>query len=110
MALYGYDIPSSKKNSDAERRAKVFAIVAPYCLSRSDMRDLATYPETIVELWLQTFTNSQNTMVRGKLLINTKEWFRKYFPPDGASPKHSLGRQIGLEPGQSILERYHANE
>jgi hypothetical protein len=110
MALYGFHIPHSKKPSDAERRRKVFDIIAPYCLSKSDMREFQMYEESIVEIWLQTFSNSQNTMIKSKLLINTKDWFRKFFPPDGAAPVHSLGKRIGLPSGRSILERYIHNE
>ena len=106
MAVYGYDVPYTKKPSDVERRAVYFDIISPYCFSKQELKELSGYSEPIRELWLQTFTNSQNMMVRTKLLISTKEWFRRFFPSDGASPKPSLGQQIGLEPGHSILERY----
>jgi hypothetical protein len=106
MALYGYDVPYTKKSSDVERRAKVYDIISPYCFSKQDLRELASYPDHIREMWLQTFTNSQKVMLHSKLLIATKEWFRKFFPSDGASPNIRFGEQIGLANGQTILERY----
>lgn len=104
MALYGSDVPNSKKPVDASRREQIFSIVAPYCLSRDDLNAIAEYPDNIKDMWLMTFTNSQSVML-GKLLTCTKEYFRKYFPSGGASPKTSLGKKIGLDPGQSILDR-----
>lgn len=106
MALYGYDIPYTKKSSDVERRAKVFDIISPYCFSKQDLTELERYPEPIREMWLQTFSNSQKVMVHSKLLIATKEWFRKFFPSEGASPNLRWGEQIGLVSGQTILDRY----
>ena len=110
MALYGFDVPHSKKPSDADRRRIVFDTIKPYVFSKADYKDLDDYKENIVELWLQTFTNSQNTMIKTKLVNNTKDWFRKYFPNDGASPNPTLCKQVGLAHGQSILDRYFYNE
>ena len=52
------------------------------------------------------FTNSQYVMLRSKLLFNTKEYFRRYFPDNGSAPKTSLGKMIGLKPGETVLDRY----
>ena len=37
MALYGCDVPNSRKDEDKERRNTIFDIVAPYCLSAEDI-------------------------------------------------------------------------
>jgi hypothetical protein len=49
-------------------------------------------------------------MIKTKLVNNTKDWFRKYFPNDGASPNPTLCKQVGLAHGQSILDRYFYNK
>jgi len=110
MAMYGFDVPNSRKPSDAQRRRAVFDVIKPYVFSRADYRELDGYKEDILEIWLQTFTNSQNTMRKTKLVNNTKDWFRKYFPHDGASPNPTLCKKIGLASGQSILDRYIYNK
>ena len=56
-------------------------------------------------MWLTTFTNSQNVMVLSKVLQQAKDYFRRYFPDKGASPKQLYGKTIGLAVGQSILDR-----
>ena len=106
MALYGYDIPYRKTPTDVDRRSIVFAIIEPYCFSNAELKELREYPPHIIEMWLQTFTNTQNVMVRSKLLISTKEWFLKFFPSQGLSPNLAQGQQIGIAPGQTILDRY----
>jgi hypothetical protein len=63
------------------------------------------YSENIRDLWLMSFTNSQNVMIWAKLMPIAKKHFRIYFPDHGAAPKTSLGRKIGLGAGQSILDR-----
>jgi len=63
------------------------------------------YTENIRDLWLMSFTNSQNVMIWAKLMPIAKKYFRIYFPDNGAAPKTSLARKIGLGPGQSILDR-----
>ena len=105
MAMYGFDVPFSKKPVDVDRRREIFKVVSMYCFSQDDLVDIREYPEPVKDLWLWSFTNSQSVMMR-KLLINTKDYFRRYFPDDGHSPKASLGKMIGLEPGQTILDRY----
>jgi hypothetical protein len=44
-------------------------------------------------------------MIFSKLVVAVKDHFRSYFPDNGASPKQSLGKKVGLMPGQSILDR-----
>lgn len=106
MAEYGFDVPCSKKPSDAIRRRHIFDIIAPYCFSRTDMAEIATYSDTIQDLWLQSFTNSQSVMVKSKLLQSAKEYFRTFFPDDSMAPRPSKAKRIGLPPGESILDRY----
>ena len=105
MAQYGFDVPCSKKPVDAFRRRIIFDIVSPYCFSEEEIVEIETYSPHIQDLWLQTFTNSQSVMMRSKVLQSAKEYFRKYFPDDGAAPKASLGKKIGLSYGESILDR-----
>jgi len=71
---------------------------------------IESHTEQVLDMWFQTFTNSQSVMVRSKVLVAAKEYFYKYFPDNGAAPKPSLGEKIGLSPGQSILDRYDSNE
>ena len=105
MALYGCNVPGAKKSEDQEARDLIFDIVAPYCLSAEDIEAIEEYPVHIRNLWLTSFTNSQNVMIFSKLLPAVKDHFRTYFPHNGASPKASVGRKVGLLPGQSILDR-----
>ena len=105
MALYGCNVPGAKKSEDQEARDLIFDIIAPYCLSAEDIEAIDEYPVHIRNLWLTSFTNSQNVMIFSKLLPAVKDQFRTYFPHNGASPKASVGRKVGLLPGQSILDR-----
>jgi hypothetical protein len=105
MAEYGFNVPCSKKPGDAMRRHIIFEIVSQYCLSKEDLVEFESYAPNIQDLWLQTFTNSQSVMLRSKLLQSAKEYFRKYFPNDGAAPRTNLGTKIGLAAGQTILDR-----
>ena len=105
MAEYGFDVPCSKKPGDDMRRHIIFEIVSTYCFSKDDLAEVDSYAPNIQELWLQTFTNSQSVMLRSKLLQSAKEYFRKYFPNDGAAPRTNLGKKIGLAAGQTILDR-----
>ena len=43
-------------------------------------------------------------MVLSKVLQQAKDYFRRYFPDKGASPKQLYGKTIGLAVGQSILD------
>ena len=106
MAMYGFDVPSSKKPAHAERRNEIFKVVQKYVFSMEDMDEIRTYPDNVRALWLWSFTNSQSVMLRSKLLFNTKEYFRRYFPDNGSAPKASLGKMIGLKPGETVLDRY----
>jgi hypothetical protein len=106
MAMYGFDVPYSKKPAHAERRKEIFRVVSRYCLSDDDMEEIRKIPESVKDLWLWSFTNSQCVMLRSKLLATTKDYMRRYFPDDGLAPKSSLGKMIGLAPGQTILDRY----
>jgi hypothetical protein len=105
MALYGCDVPTGKGVDHQRRRDEIIDIVAPYCFSKEDMEDYLDYPEHIRDLWLMSFTNSQNVMIWAKLMPIAKRHFRSYFPDKGASPRLALGRKIGLQAGQSILDR-----
>jgi len=105
MALYGCNVPGAKKSEDQEARDLIFDIIAPYCLSAEDIEAIDEYPVHIRNLWLTSFTNSQNVMIFSKLLPAVKDQFRTYFSHKGASPKTSVGRKVGLLPGQSILDR-----
>ena len=105
MAEYGFDVPCSKKPSDALRRRHIFDIVAPYCFSRADMAEIATYSDMIQDLWLQSFTNLQSVMLSSKLLQTAKEYFCKCFPNERADPRTILGKKIGLAAEETILDR-----
>ena len=105
MAVHGFDVPQSKKTPDMKRRREIFDIISPYCFSKSDLEEIMTYPQNIQDLWLQTFTNSQSVMLRTKLLQVSKEYFTVYFPNHGAAPKSRFGQKIGLQSGESILDR-----
>ena len=102
MALYGCNVPNARKSEDQEARYLIFDIVAPYCLSAGDMTAIDMH---IRNLWLTSFTNLQQVMIFSKLLPAVKDHFWTYFSHDGASPKASVGRKVGLLPGQSILDR-----
>jgi len=106
MALYGSNVPGARKSEDQEARDLIFDIIAPYCLSAEDIEAIDEYPVHIRNLWLTSFTNSQNVMIFSKLMSTVKDHFRTYFPHKAASPKASLGRKVGLMPGQSILDRW----
>ena len=105
MAMYGCEVPTCKGVEHQTRRDDIFSVVAPYCFSTEDMDAYMEYTENIRDLWLMSFTNSQNVMIWAKLMPIAKKYFRIYFPDKGASPRASLGRKVGLEPGQSILDR-----
>ena len=105
MAMYGCEIPTGKGVEHQRRRDDIFSIVAQYCLSEEDMEAYMEYSENIRDLWLMSFTNSQNVMIWAKLIPIAKKYFCIYFPDHGAVPKTSLGRKIGLGAGQTILDR-----
>ena len=106
MAQYGFDVPCSKKPVDAIRGCIIFDIVSQYCFSEEEIVVIETYSPDIQDLWLQTFTNSQSVMMSSKVLQAAEEYFRKNFPDDGAAPKASLGKKIGLSYRESIFDRY----
>ena len=54
MAMYGFDVPNSRKPSDAQRRRAVFDVIKPYVFSRADYREMDSYKEDILEIWLLT--------------------------------------------------------
>ncbi len=57
-------------------------------------------------LWLETFTNTQKGIIGTSLLNLAKDEFRAiFFPNNGASPPSFFGKQLGLPPGKSLLER-----
>ena len=75
-----------------------------YCFSNATIAEIATYSDSIQEMWFQSFTNSQVVMMKSKLLQSAKEHFRTFFS-DSAIPRQSKARKIGLAPGESILDR-----
>jgi hypothetical protein len=105
MALFGINVPHSRKPQDREAREEIFQIIAPYCFSSEDMAAINEYPDKVKDLWFISFTNSQQVMIFSKLVVAVKDHFRSYFPDNGASPRQSLGQKVGLMPGQSILDR-----
>ena len=105
MALYGSNVPGARKSEDQEARDLIFDIIAPYCLSAEDMEAIDEYPVHIRNLGITLFTNLQSVMIFSKLLPAIKDHFRTYFPHKDVSPKASVGRKVGLLPGQSILDR-----
>ena len=105
MAMYGCEIPTGKGVEHQKRGDNIFTIVSQYCMSEEDLEGYMEYTENIRDLWLMSFTNLQNVMIWAKLMPIAKKYFRIYFPDKGASPRASLGRKVGLEPGQSILDR-----
>lgn len=109
MAEFGIDIPQSRKPEDATRRREIFDIISPYCFTKEDIAEIESYPEHVQDMWLQTFSNSQSVMVRSKVLLAAKEYFRKYFPDNGGFPKASWGQKLGLSLGETVLDRYDCN-
>ena len=72
MAMYGCDVPNSRKDEDKERRETIFEIVAPYCLSAEDIVAVNEYCDHIRNLWLASFTSSQNVMIFSKLRLQSR--------------------------------------
>ena len=105
MALYGYHVPFRKTPEDSARRKVVFDIIAPYCLSKDDMKVVQASSQQQQDLWLESFANSQKVLLHIKLLQTAKNCFRKYFPDGAVSPLRRDGKMVGLEPGQTILDR-----
>ena len=104
MAQSGFDVPCSKKPADVIWRRFIFDIISPCCFSNADIAEIATYSDSIQEMWFQSFTNSQVVMIKSKLFQSAKEHFLTFFP-DSAIPRPSKARKIGLAPGESILDR-----
>ena len=52
IALYGCDVPNSRKDEDKLRRETIFEIVAPYSLSAEDIVAVNEYSDHIRDLWL----------------------------------------------------------
>ena len=73
MALYGCDVPNSRKDEDKERRETIFEIVAPYCLSAEDIVAVNEYSDHIRDLWSASFTSSQNVMIFSKLMSTVQD-------------------------------------
>ena len=90
--------------ADAQTAALVLVIALPQ-IHPPPVRSKSKCTLHIFKTWLQTFTNSQSVMMHSKVLQTAKEYFRKYFPVDGAAPEASLGKKIGLLYGESILDR-----
>ena len=85
---------------------KLACVIAPYCLSTEDMEEVETFSRREMDVWLQSFTNTQKGVIFTSLLSNAKEWFRKkYFPSAGAYPATSYAELLGLPAGHTILER-----
>ena len=106
MSVVGHEIPLGKSSEDLILRDRIFNMIAPYCLSTEDMEELETFSKREIDVWLQSFTNTQQGVIFTSLLSNAKEWFRKkYFPSAGAYPASAYAELLGLPAGHTILER-----
>ena len=106
MSVVGHELPLGKSSEDQILRDRIFNLIAPYCLSTEDMEEVETFSRREMDVWLQSFTNTQKGVIFTSLLSNAKEWFRKkYFPSAGAYPATSYAELLGLPAGRSILER-----
>jgi hypothetical protein len=106
MSVVGHEIPLGKSSEDQILRDRIFQMIAPYCLSTEDMEELDTFSKREMDVWLQSFTNTQKGVIFTSLLSNAKELFRKkYFPSTGACPASANAELLGLPAGHTILER-----
>ena len=106
MSVVGHEIPLGKSSEDQILRDRIFNMIAPYCLSTEDMEELETFSKREIDVWLQSFTNTQKGVIFTSLLSNAKELFRKkYFPSAGTCPASANAELLGLPAGHTILER-----
>ena len=106
MSVVGHELPLGKSSEDQILRDRIFNLIAPYCLSTEDMEELETFSRREMDVWLQSFTNTQKGVIFTSLLSNAKELFRKkYFPSTGAYPATANAELLGLPAGHTILER-----
>ena len=105
MSLHGWQVPCGKRPEDAERRREVFDIAAKYCMSVEDIQTVAQSPEKMQDLWFESFANSNKILVHESLQKNAKSYFLRFFPSFGGAASRGLGAMLGLESGQTILDR-----
>ncbi len=106
MSVASHEIPLGKSTGDIMLRSLIFDIIYPYCLSPEDMKIVNEADHREKNLWLETFTNTQKGIIGTSLLNLAKDEFpSSFFPNNGASPPTFYGKQLGLQPGKSMLER-----
>ena len=69
-----------------DARALVYDIISQYCFSQAEIAEISTYSESIQEMWLQSFMNSQSVMVKSKVLQSAKEHIHTFSPTLVAFP------------------------
>jgi hypothetical protein len=106
MSLHGWQVPCGKRADEAARRKEVFDIAAPYCMSEDDILEVGQSPEKLQDLWFESFANSNRVLVHESLQKLAKSHFLRYFPSFGNATSRSVGAMLGLEAGQTILDRY----
>ena len=104
MAKFGYDVSYQKETNDANSRLEILEITKQYCFSH---QDFVAYPDNIRAIRVVTFTFLKMLWCAPSCFSKPrpKDYFRRYFPDKGASPKQTYGKKIGLTAGQSILDR-----
>ena len=107
MGMYGVDIPMGRTANDKKMRRDVFDVIHPYVMSEleADMAEVAAAGHQVLDLWLETFTNSQKVMIGSTLNAEAKRYFNRFFLGEGNIPSEKYGALVGLGPGQSILHR-----
>ena len=73
MSMYGVDMPMGRTAHDKKMRRDVFDVIHPYVMSAADMAEVALAGQQVLDLWLETFTNSQKVMIG-----TTLNWEAKY--------------------------------
>ena len=105
MSMYGVDMPMGRTAHDKKMRRDVFDVIHPYVMSEADMAEVAAAGHQVLDLWLETFTNSQKVMIGSTLNAEAKRYFNRFFSSEGNIPSEKYGALVGLGPGQSILHR-----
>jgi hypothetical protein len=73
MSVVGHELPLGKSSEDQILRDRIFNLIAPYCLSTEDMEEVETFSRREMDVWLQSFTNTQKGVIFTSLLSNAKE-------------------------------------
>ena len=104
MAQYGFDLPCFKKLENLQMSfGAALYLILYHSIASPILTEIATYSDSIQEMWGQSFTNSLVVMMKTKVLQSAKEHFRIFFS-NSAIPKQSKARRIGLAPRESILD------